>query len=87
MSKKPGTMTGDFRIVKKAHEPFPGYPYYAAIDMPQYERAWYLLADGTISHECNSYTGKRSPNSGWFATFEDVKAAIKLYEEKKAVAT
>lgn len=87
MTKKPGTMNGAFRIVKKAHEPFPGYPYYVAIEMPHHECAWYLLADGTVSHECNSYTGKRSPNSGWFATFEAAKAAIKLYEEKKSVAT
>lgn len=87
MSKKPGTMVGDFRVVKKAYELFKGYPYYAAITLPQYECAWYLLADGSVSHQCNSISLKRDLNSGWFATFEDVKAAIELYEKKKAVAT
>lgn len=82
---KPGTIVGEFRVVKRIKELFKGYPFYVAIDLPRHEHAWYLLADGTISHECNSHTMKRSKNSGWFATMEDVEAAIKLYEAKKGV--
>lgn len=85
MSSKPGTAVGAFRVVKRTKELFKGFPFYAAIDLPNKADAWYLRADGTISHECNDHGEKRDTNSGWFATFEDAEAAIKLYEAKKGV--
>lgn len=81
---KPGTTVGKFRIVKRTKELFKGFPYYVAVDLPGKPDAWYLLEDGTIDHECNHDTMKRSANSGWFATLDDVNKAIARHEARAA---
>jgi len=84
MSNKAGTVVGAFRVCKRNKELFKGFPYFVAIDLPQYPEAWYLRADGTINVDCCDNPQKRDENSGWFASMEDVNTAIKLYEENGA---
>jgi hypothetical protein len=80
---KVGTIVGPFRVVKRNKELFKGYPYYVAIDIPSKSPdACYLRANGEIKLDCCDDAKKIGANSGWFATMEDVEAAIRLYEEK-----